>query len=71
MGCDICPTGEYDHLIFTQNFSSGDYLFVYATGDNSVVGLIQITPDSADISEAYIPDEYVVDTMVYAIMEAM
>ena len=67
----MSATREDAHLIFTQNFSSGDYLFVYAYGDNNIVGLITPTPDSEDTLEAYIPDEDVVDTMEVDILEAM
>ena len=59
----MSSTGEDDKLIFTQNFYSCDYLFVYDAGDNNVVGLIQTIPDSADTSESYMPDEDMVDTM--------
>ena len=50
----MSATVEDDHLIFTQKFSSGYNLFVYAVGYNNVVGLIHPTPESADTPEAYI-----------------
>ena len=62
---------EDDQLIFTQKFSSFDYFFFYASGDNNVVSLIQPTPDSEDTLEDYMPDEDVVDKMGYDIIEAM
>ena len=62
---------ENDQLIFTQKFSSFDYFFFYASGDNNVVSLIQPTPDSEDTLEDYMPDEDVVDKMGYDIIEAM
>ena len=67
----MSATGEDEHLIFLHNFSSGDYFFVCADGNNNVVGLIQITPDSVDTPEAYMIDFDVVDTMGYDILEAM
>ena len=67
----MSSTVEYNHLIFSQKFSSVDYFFVYATGENSVFGLVQTTPDCASTPEAYIPDEGVVDTMVDDMLEAM
>ena len=57
--------------MFTQNFSYGEYLFFYASGENNVVSLIQSNPDSADTPEAYITDEDVVNTTVDDILEAM
>ena len=71
MGCGIPANGWYDHFIFPQRFSSGDYLFVYADGDNNVVGLIHSTLDSEDTPEYCVPDEYMVDTMGDNIMEEM
>ena len=35
--------GEYHHLIFPQKLSYSDYFFVYAGGNNIVVGSIQTT----------------------------
>ena len=45
LGCGMSATGEYDHLIFPQNFSSGDFLSVYDAGKNNVVVLIHPTKD--------------------------
>ena len=59
----MSATREDGHLIFTQKLSSGDYFFVYADGDNNVVGLVQPTPDSAYTPEAYMSDGYVIDTL--------
>ena len=42
---------------FSQNISFGDYLFVYASGDNNIVNLIQPNPDNSDTSEGYMPDD--------------
>ena len=67
----MSATGEGNHLIFTQKFSSSDELFVYAAGENNVVGLIQPTPDSAYTPEDYMPDNDVVDTMGDDMLEAM
>ena len=64
-------TEEYDHLMFTQKFSSSDYLFYYADGDNNVVGFIQTTKDSADTPEACMPDEDVVYTTGYDMLDSM
>ena len=55
---------------FTQKFCSGDYFFVYADGDNNVVGLMQPITYSVDTPEAYMSDEDVVDTMIDDIMDA-
>ena len=71
VGCGISATVKYDHLVFTQNFSSGDYLFVYADGENNVVSLIHPNPDSEDTPEAYMPVVYVVDIMVDYILESL
>ena len=69
VGFGMSDTVEYDHFIFPQNFSSGDYLFFYNPGENSVVGFP--TPDSEDTLEDYIPYQDVVDTMGDDMMEAM
>ena len=66
----LLPQNMYTWF-FTHKFSSGDYLSVYNTGDNNVVGLIHPTPDIEKTLEVYIPDQDVVDTMVADIMEAM
>ena len=71
MGCSTPSTGEDDHFIFTQKISSHDCLFVYSAGDNNIFGLIQPTQDSVDTSEAYMIDNYVVDTMGDDMLEAM
>ena len=44
-------TGEDDHLVSTQKFSSGDYSFVYYIDDNNDVDLIQPTTERADTLE--------------------
>ena len=62
-------TGEDDHLVFPQNLSSGDYVFVYAADKNNVVGLIQPTSESEITPEYEIPDEDVVYTIVYDMLE--
>ena len=69
-GCDMSTNKEYNKLILPQKFSSGDYLFSYYADDNNVVGLIQITTESADTPEDEIPDEDVIDTMVYDMLES-
>ena len=71
MGCGMSNTGEYYHFIYTQKFSSADYLFVFGSGCNNVVSLIHTTTYSKDTPEAYMPDGYVIDTIVYDILEAM
>ena len=53
VGCGMYATREYYHLIFPQNFSFGHYLFVYAAGDNNVVGLVNATPDNEDKLEDF------------------
>ena len=58
-------------MIFTQNFSFGQYLFFYATGDNIVVGLIHLTTDNEGTPEAYMEDDDVVDNMGDDILEEM
>ena len=58
-------------MVFTQKFSSGDYLFVYDCDDNNVVVLIYTPPWSADTTEAEIPDEEVVDNMLDDVLEEM
>ena len=67
----MSSTVEYCHLMFPQKLSSSDYLFFYADGENSVVGLIQPTKDSADTPEVYISYEDVVDNMGYYMLEGM
>ena len=69
VGFDFSATREYYHLIFTQNFSFGQYLFFYATGDNIVVGLIHLTTDNEGTPEAYMEDDDVVDNMGDDILE--
>ena len=49
--------------MFSQNFYSGDYLFVYASDENNIVVLIYTTTYSADTPDADMPYEEVVDTM--------
>ena len=63
--------GEDDHLTFTQKFSSGDYLFVYAAGENNVVSLIQTNTYSEDTPDEYMSDQDVVDAMLNGMLEAM
>ena len=48
VGYGMYATGEYIHFIFAQDFSSGDYYFVYAAGEKNVVGLIHPNPDIED-----------------------
>ena len=62
---------EDDRLIFPQKVCSGDYLFVYSAGENSVVVFIHPTPYSEDKPEAYMPYYDVVVTMGDDMMEAM
>ena len=64
-------TQEYYQLIFPHNFSSGDYSFVDATNENNIVGLIHPIQNIEDTPEDGIPYEYLVDTMVDNILEAM
>ena len=68
MGYVISATGEDDRLLFTQRLSSSNYFFVYAAGENNVVGLIQPTPDITYTLEAYITYDDVIDTMLDDIM---
>ena len=56
----MSATGEYDPFVFPHKFSSGDYYFVYAAGENNFVGLLKPTPESSYTSEAKIPYEYMV-----------
>ena len=58
------PTSCKRTFIACLQLSSGDYSFVYGDdyGDK-VVGLLQTTPESADILEDYIIDDYVIGTM--------
>ena len=58
-------------LFFSQKFFPGDYLFVYYYDDNNFVALIYANQDSADTPEAEIPDEDLVDTVGYDMLEAM
>ena len=67
----MSATREDDHLVFLRKFSSVDYLFVYDSGDNNFVGLIQPTTDIADTLEVYMPYEDVVDTTGDYILEVM
>ena len=67
----MSSTKEYDHFIFPHKFSSDDYLFIYAAGDNNVVSLIYPNPDIEDTPEAYITYEDAVDTMGDDILEVM
>ena len=62
---------KYNHLVFPHRFSSGECLFVYSAGDNSVVSLIYTTSESTDITVAYRTDENVVDTIGDDMLEAM
>ena len=39
--CSMSYTVEDSHLIFTHNFSSENDFFIYSSGYNNVVGLIQ------------------------------
>ena len=71
VGFAIYATREDDHLFFPQKFSSSDYFFVCASGDNSVSGLIQPTPDSSNTTDACFPYEYLVDTLVDDMLDAM
>ena len=64
-------TGEDDHFIFPQKFSSTDHSFVYADDDDNIVGVLQTTPEGADTLEFEIPDQELVDTMGDDMMEAM
>ena len=67
----MATIGEYDQLIFTQKFSSNDYLFLYTSDDNNFVGLINPTPQSSYTPEADIIEYYLVDNMVDDMLEAM
>ena len=49
-------TGEYYRFICIKTFSSGYYSFVYTDDENNVLGLIQLTTESAYILEAEISD---------------
>ena len=71
MGCGIYATREYYHLIFPQKFSPGDYSFFYASGDNNVVGLIQLITYNAYTLGGCVLDDYLVYTMGNDIMETM
>ena len=71
VGCGMSATVEDDHLIFTQKFSSGYNLFVYAVGYNNVVGLIHTILYISDTTYDGILDKYMVDTMVDNIQETM
>ena len=61
MGFGMSAIGEDDQFIFLQKLYSDDYLFVYASDDNNVVGLIHPTPDISDTPQVKISDKYVVD----------
>ena len=50
-------------LDFSQKFYSGDHLFAYDSYDNSVLVLIQTTPESEDIPEVEMTYKEVVDNM--------
>ena len=67
----MSATTEYDHLIFPQKLSSGNYLCVYSGGHNNVVGLICTYTYNEDTPEDYMKNEDMVDTMVDDIMEEM
>ena len=67
----MSTTGEDNHLIFPQKFSSSDYLFVYDYGDNNVVDLIHPIKDSAYTPEADILDKEVVETMGEDMLDSM
>ena len=69
MGCVIFTTVEDDQLIYLYKFSCDDYLFIYYSDENIVVGLIHPTPDIPDTPDTDIPDKYVVDTMIYYRLE--
>ena len=58
-------------MIFPQEFSSGDYLFIYDYGDNNVVRFIHPTTDSENKPEDYMPDEDVIDTIGDYMLEEM
>ena len=58
-------------MIFQHKLFSGDYLFVYASDKNNVVVFIHPTPDNAYTPGDDIPDEEVVDTMLYDMLEVM
>ena len=64
-------TGEYYRFICIKTFSSGYYSFVYTDDENNVLGLIQLTTESAYILEAEISDQYLVHTMGNDILQAM
>ena len=51
VGCGMSATREYYHLILTHNFPFSHYFFVYAAGENNVVGLIHPTPNNEDTLE--------------------
>ena len=58
-------------MIFSQKFFSGDYLFFYASDENDVVVIIKLTLESADKMEDEVPDDEVVGTMGYDMLETM
>ena len=58
-------------MVFSQKLFSGNYFFVYASGDNDVVVLIHPNPDSAETLESEITDEEVFDNMGDDMLEEM
>ena len=71
MGCGLSTIEEDHQLVFLQKFSSDYYLFIYASDDKNVVGLIHPTPEISDTPEVQIPDKYVVDNMTDERLESM
>ena len=55
-------------FIFPQNLSS-DGFFVYAAGENNIVGLIHPTIDSGDTPAVYMTGENVVDNIIDDILQ--
>ena len=58
-------------MVYPQKVFSGDYFFVCASGDNNVFVLMNPIPYIADVPEAEMPYEEVVDTMGDDILEAI
>ena len=67
----MSATGEDNHLVSPQKFSSGDYFLAYADGDSSVVSLLLYNPSSIYIPEAYMIYEDVFYTMIDGMLESM
>ena len=63
-------TGEDDQLVFPQNLSTDDDLFLYASDENNAVDLIHHTTEVSDTSEAEIQHKNTVYAMVYDRLEA-